>query len=93
MEPQTPKPKSYFGRVLLLNLGLVVLLHVGRELLEPTSGIYGALFALVFVDFVMALLCRATRRDETALACLLAALLVGMAGFSDCATHFHLDTR
>lgn len=92
MEP-TPKPKSYFGRILLLNLGLVVLLHAGRELLEPGSGIYGALFALVFVDFVLALILMVAGQSKTALSCLLAALLVGMAGFSDCASHFHLDTR
>ena len=29
------KPKGHFGSVLLINLGLVLLLHLGRTLLAP----------------------------------------------------------
>ncbi|GGF21456.1 hypothetical protein GCM10011383_36390 [Hymenobacter cavernae] len=91
MEPA--KPKSHFGRVLLINLGLVLLLHLGRTLLAPESGIYGALFFLAIVDFMLFLIALISRRGETGLALLLSTLLVFMIGFSDCGTHFHLDVR
>ena len=88
-----PQPKSYFGRVMLLNLGLVVALHVGRELLDDSSSIYGALYLLSFLNFAIAMVAFATSQGSVGRACLLSALLIGIAGFSDCATHFHLDTR
>jgi len=87
------KPKSYFGRVLLVNLGIVLLLHLGRTLLAPESGIYGALFFLAFIDFASFLIAVISRRGETGLAFFLAMLLVFLVGFSDYGTHFHLDVR
>ena len=88
-----PQPKSYFGRVILLNLGLVVVLHVGRELLDERSGIYGALYLLGFLNFAIALVAFVTRRGSVGRACLLSALLIGIAGFSDCVTHMHFSVQ
>lgn len=88
-----PQPKRYFGRIMLLNLGLVVMLHVGRELLDARSGIYGALYLLSFINFSIALFAFATGRGSTGRACLLSTLLIGIAGFSDCATHLHFSVR
>jgi hypothetical protein len=87
------KPKSYFGWVLLANLGLVLLLHLGRTLLSPDSGIYGALFFLAIVDSSLFLIAIISKRGEAGLAFILSALLVFLIGFSDCGTHFHLDVR
>jgi hypothetical protein len=88
-----PQPKSYFGRVILLNLGLVVALHVGRELLDERSGIYGMLYLLSFLNFALALFGFATSRGSIGRACLLSTLLIGIAGFSDCATHMHFSVQ
>ncbi|OUJ72903.1 hypothetical protein [Hymenobacter crusticola] len=87
------KPKSYFGRVLLANIGLVLVLHLGRTVVAPDSGIYGALFFLAFIDFLLFIIALLSGKGETGLAFFLSMLLVFLVGFSDCGTHFHLDVR
>ncbi|MBC6609351.1 hypothetical protein H8B15_00340 [Hymenobacter sp. BT507] len=94
MTQEAEKPKSLFGRILLLNLGMVLLLHVGREILAPQEGVFPLLFCLAFVDFMGALFFMVQgKQGSNVAACLLATLLVFIIGFSDCASHFHLDTR
>ncbi|WP_185283221.1 hypothetical protein [Hymenobacter sp. NBH84] len=94
MNNEPEKPKSPVGRILLLNLGLVLLLHVGREMLAPQEGVFPLLFCLAFVDFLGALFIITQGGSGRKVATfLIAALLVFIVGFSDCASHFHLDTR
>lgn len=94
MTDESGKPKSSFGRILLLNFGVVLLLHVGRELVAPQEGIFPLLFCLTFADFMAALFFLIQgKQGRKVAACTLSALLVFIVGFSDCASHFHLDTR
>jgi len=94
MTNELEKPKNYFGRIVLLNLGIVLLLHLGREVVAPQEGVFPLLFFLAFANFIAALffLIQGKQGSKVA-ACMLSALLVFIVGFSDCASHFHLDTR
>jgi len=90
MEP-APAPKHYIGRILLINLGVVLVLHIGRQLLTGgDEGIFVLLFAMAFVNGVLFLGCLVSGRGKTSIGFLLAALLVFMMGFGDCATHLKL---
>ena len=91
MTHEPEKPKNYFSRIVLLNLGIVLLLHVGRELFEPQEGIFPLLFCLTFADFMAALFFLIQgKQGRKVAACTLSALLVFIVGFSDCATHLNL---
>lgn len=90
MDP-TPAPKHYIGRILLINLGVVLLLHIGRQLLTGgDEGIFILLFAMAFVNVLLFFGCLFSGRGKTSIGFLLAALLVFVIGFGDCATHLKL---
>ena len=92
MEPQPPK-QSRVGRILLVNLGIIVVLHLGRQLLDSSAGIFVVLFIMAIVNFVLFLLAlfdADSRKNSVGF--LLAALLVFLIGFGDCATHLKLGS-
>ncbi|RSK43931.1 hypothetical protein [Hymenobacter rigui] len=90
MEP-TPAPKHYIGRILLINLALVLVLHIGRQLLTGGyEGIFMLLFVLAYLNVMGCIGCLVSGRGKTSIGFLLAALLVFVIGFGDCATHLRL---
>ncbi|OON69241.1 hypothetical protein [Hymenobacter sp. CRA2] len=93
MQPTPSPPRNYFGRVLLVHLILVLLIHVGRQLLfddpERTT-IFFVLVLIAVLDAVCFFVMLVTGRWRQGLAYAVAALLVFLIGFGDCATHFHL---
>ncbi|WP_400190551.1 hypothetical protein [Hymenobacter sp. B81] len=90
MPPATPPPPSRLGRILLAHLGLILVLHLGRQLIDDDMGIFGLLFLLAFLDVVAFLVLLAGGHGRLGRSFLLAALLVFLIGFSDCATHLNL---
>jgi len=90
MEPA--KPKSHFGKILLINFGVMLALHIGRVILAPDEGIYGLLFCLAGLNFMLFFVYLIGGKGDK-LAFFLSALLVFLVGFSDCGAHFHLDVR
>lgn len=93
MTHEPEKSKSSFGRILLWHLGAIAVLHLGREMLAPRESIFPLLFLLAFIDFIAALVSHLGSDGENVTAYMVAAFLVFIVGFSDCASHFHLDTR
>ena len=90
MDP-APAPKHYIGRILLINLGVVLVLHIGRQLLTGgDEGIFVLLFAMSFLNILLFIGCLFSGRGKTSIGFLLAALLVFVIGFGDCATHLKL---
>lgn len=89
-EPTQPKPKSYFGKIVLANLVLMVVVHVGRQLIDSDSDILGFLMVLWLLNAVLGLLLLVAGERENGLACWLSALLIVIVGFSECASHLHL---
>ncbi|MCI1186340.1 hypothetical protein MON38_02835 [Hymenobacter sp. DH14] len=89
-EPIQPKPKSHFGKIVLVNLGVVVAVHVGRQLIDSDSTILGFLLVLWLLNAVVGLLLLVTGERGNGLACWLSAMLIGIAGVSECGTHLHL---
>ncbi|SHJ27569.1 hypothetical protein SAMN02745146_2718 [Hymenobacter daecheongensis DSM 21074] len=85
IEKEKKKPDSYFGRILALNLAVVVLLHVGRQQLAPDVHIFGALFGVVLINLVMLIFFIERDESENKLACLVSAFVILLVGFSDCA--------
>lgn len=83
----TEKPKSYFGRIIAINLAIVVLLHTGRQFLAPSQSVFPLLFGLVFFNFMFMIYFSSNDQGDNAFACLLAVFVIGLIGFSDCATH------
>lgn len=87
----TPAPKRYIGRILLLNLGVVLALHIGRQLLTGGyDSIFMLLFVLAYLNVLFFIGCLVSGRGRTGIGFLLAALLVFVIGFGDCATHLRL---
>jgi hypothetical protein len=89
-KPTQPKPKRHFGKIVLANLGVVVAIHAGRQLIDSDSTILGFLMVLWLLNAVMGLMLLVTGERENGLACWLSALLIGIAGVSECGTHLHL---
>jgi hypothetical protein len=89
-EPTAPKPKSYFGRIVLVNLGVMVVVHVGRLLVDSDSTILGFLVLLFGFNLAIGLLLIVIGERENGLACWLSAMLIGIAGVSECGTHLNL---
>ncbi|QIX60051.1 hypothetical protein HER32_02135 [Hymenobacter sp. BT18] len=88
---ETPSPeKGRVGLVLLINLGIIVVLHVGRQLLDSNESIFLILFGMSFLNGMLFLLMLVTGKRKTSLGFFLAALLVFIIGFGDCATHLNL---
>ncbi|RTQ51725.1 hypothetical protein EJV47_07995 [Hymenobacter gummosus] len=85
-----PTPPSRMGWVLLAHLGLVLLLHLVRQLVNDDVGIFPMLFLLAFGDLLAFFVLLFSGRWRLGLGFLLAGLLVFLIGFGDCATHLHL---
>ncbi|WP_460547944.1 hypothetical protein [Hymenobacter daeguensis] len=75
---------------MLANLIVMVVIHTGRQLVDSDSSILGLLIALWLLNAVMGLLLLVTGERENGLACWTSALLIAIAGFSECSTHLHL---
>ncbi|WP_426491704.1 hypothetical protein [Hymenobacter sp. 102] len=89
----TPAPRHYIGRVLLINLGIVLALHPGRQLFTGgDEGIFMLLFVLAYLNGLFFIGCLVSGRSKTGIGFLLAALLVFVIGFGDCATHLRLGS-
>jgi hypothetical protein len=87
----TPAPQHYIGRIVLSNLGIVLALHLGRQLLTGgDEGIFILLFVLAYLNGLFFIGCLVSGRGKTGIGFLLAALLVFVIGFGDCATHLRL---
>ena len=89
-ESSQPKPRSHFGKIVLANLGVVAAVHAGRQLIDSDSTILGFLMALWLLNAVIGLMLLATGEREIGLACWLSAMLIGIAGVSECGSHLHL---
>ena len=88
--PPTPPSPNRIGRILLINLSIIVAQHIGRQLLDSRAGIYPFLFLLVLANFLLFLVTFFDGHRKLSLGFLLSALLVFLIGFSDCATHLRL---
>jgi apolipoprotein N-acyltransferase len=89
--PPTPSP-SRIGRILLVNLGIMVVLHIGRQLLDSSEGIFVLLFIMAFINGLLFLLALFDSNKKNSLGFLLAAVLIFLIGFGDCATHLKLGS-
>ena len=88
--PTQPKPKGHFGKIVLANLVIVVVVHVGRQLIDSDSDILGFLMVLWLLNVVLGLVLLLAGERENGLACWLAASLIFIAGISECGNHLKL---
>lgn len=88
--PTQPKPKGHFGKIVLANLVVVVVVHVGRQLIDSDSDILGFLMVLWLLNVVLGLGLLLAGERENGLACWLSASLIFIAGISECGNHLHL---
>ncbi|UOQ71317.1 hypothetical protein [Hymenobacter cellulosilyticus] len=87
--PPTPK-KSRIGLILLVNLGILLVLHVVRQLLDSSESIFLFLLGLSFVNGLLFRAALLNGNKKNSLGFLMAALLIFLIGFGDCATHLKL---
>lgn len=78
------------GWVLLAHLGVVLLLHLGRQLINDHEGIFILLFLIAAIDAVVFFVLLFTGRWRVGLGFMLSGLLVFLIGFGDCLTHLSL---
>ncbi|PJJ60836.1 hypothetical protein [Hymenobacter chitinivorans] len=88
--PPSPPKKSRIGLILLVNLGIMLVLHVGRQLLDSSEGIFLLLFFMSFINGLLFLVALLDGHKRNSLGFLLAAMLIFIIGFGDCATHLKL---
>jgi len=86
-------PSSTAGRIVGVNTVLLLVLHAGRQLLNPATSILWYLVALAVGNFILGADALLHRRGPVTAVYLLAALLIGLIGFGDCVTHFRLHPQ